>query len=80
VVIKTDDAPDALPETNGKVPEDDVDMIGEISPFSPGSKASTVLELEPGNYVLICNVVNKAEGGEIKSHYLEGMHTAFTAE
>jgi len=80
VVIKTNLAPGALPETNGKVPEDKIDMIGEISPFSPGSSASTVLELEQGNYVLICNVVNKAEDGETKSHYLEGMYTALTAE
>jgi uncharacterized cupredoxin-like copper-binding protein len=80
VVIKTDLAPDALPETDGKVPEDEIDLIGEISPFSPGSSASTVLELEPGNYVLICNVVKQAGDGEIKSHYLEGMYTALTVE
>ena len=80
VVIKTDLAPDALPETNGKVPEDEVDLIGEIEPFSPGSSASTVLELEPGSYVLLCNVVKVAEDGEIVSHYLEGMRTALTVQ
>jgi uncharacterized cupredoxin-like copper-binding protein len=81
VVIKTDLASGALPETDGMVPEGEVDLIGEIEPFSPGSKASTVLELEPGNYVLICNIVNE-EGHEHEqpSHYLQGMHTAFTVE
>ena len=82
VVIKSDLAPDALPETDGKVPEEDVDLIGEIEPFSPGSKASTVLELEPGNYVLICNIVNEEGHGEHDepSHYLQGMYTTFTVE
>jgi len=80
VVIKTELAPDALPETDGKVPEEDVDLIGEIEPFSPGSKASAVFELEPGNYVLICNVVSEAAGGESESHYLKGMRTTLTVE
>ena len=79
VVIKTDLAPDALPENDGRVPEDDIDMIGEISPFSPGSKASTVLELEPGDYALICNVVETVNGERV-SHYLNGMYTAFTVQ
>jgi uncharacterized cupredoxin-like copper-binding protein len=82
VVIKSELASDALPETDGKVPEGEVDLIGEIEPFSPGSEASTVLELEPGNYVLICNIVNEEGHGEHDepSHYLQGMHTTFTVE
>lgn len=80
VVIRTDLAPGALPQKNGKVPEDDVDMLGEIEPFSPGSKASIALELEPGNYVLICNRTEVEKDGEVESHYLKGMHTAFTVQ
>jgi uncharacterized cupredoxin-like copper-binding protein len=80
VVIRTDDAPDALPNNNGKVPEEAVDMLGEIEPFSPGSKASTVLELTPGHYVMICNIVEVEENGDIESHYLEGMRTEFTVQ
>ena len=80
VVIKTDLAPDALPETDGKVPEDEVDLIGEIEPFSPGSTASAVFELEPGDYVLLCNVVKEAEDGQLVSHYLMGMYTPLTVE
>lgn len=79
VVIKTDEAPEALPEKDGKVPENDVDLIGEIEPFSPGSSASTVLELESGSYVLICNVVETVNGEKL-SHYLNGMRTAFTVQ
>ena len=80
VVIKTDLAPDQLPNDDGRVPEDDVDMIGEIEPFAPGSEASIVFDLEPGQYALICNIVEEEAGGKSESHYLEGMYAAFTVE
>jgi uncharacterized cupredoxin-like copper-binding protein len=71
VVIRTDLAEDELPVVDDRVPEDDVDIIGEIEPFAANSQASTVLDLEPGAYVLICNIAQ---------HYGEGMHSAFTVE
>ena len=37
VVIKSDLAADALPIEDGKVPEDDVDVLDEIEPFAVGS-------------------------------------------
>ena len=79
VVIRTDLAPDDLPVEDGLVPEDEVDIVGEIEPFSPDSQASMVLDLEPGNYVLICNIA-EVEDGELESHYEEGMFTAFSVE
>lgn len=78
-VIRTDLAPDELPVEDGLVPEDEVDIVGEIEPFSPDSQASMVLDLEPGNYVLICNIA-EVEDGELESHYEEGMFTAFSVE
>jgi len=80
VVIKSDLAPDALPNGEGRVPEDEVDFIGEIEPFAAGSDASIVFELEQGAYVLICNIVEEEASGNTESHYLEGMHAAFTVE
>jgi uncharacterized cupredoxin-like copper-binding protein len=79
MVIKTDLAPGALPFEDDKVPEDKVDMVDEIEPFSPKSKASIVMTLAKGKYVLICNITEE-EDGEIESHYREGMRTAFTVE
>lgn len=85
VVIRTDLAPDELPVEDGLVPEDGLEredefaIIAWIEPFSPGSQASMVLHLEPGNYILICNIA-EVEGGQLESHYQEGMFAAFTVE
>lgn len=81
VVIRSDLAPERLPTgDDGGVPEDEVDMIGEIEPFAAGSQASVAFNLEPGSYLLICNVVEEEESGELESHYQEGMRTAFTVD
>ena len=76
VVIKTDEPFDALPVVEGQVPEDEVDLLDEIEPFAVDSQASLVLDLEPGKYVLICNIA-EIEDGELESHYEEGMRVAF---
>lgn len=80
VVIRTDLAPDALPTTpEGAVDEQGqgIEVLGEIEEFDPGQTRSLTLDLEPGNYVLICNVV-ETTGGETEAHYALGMRTAFT--
>jgi uncharacterized cupredoxin-like copper-binding protein len=79
VVIRTDLAPGALPVEEGKVPEDDIDLVDEIEPFAPGSSASVTLDLEAGSYVFICNIA-EIEEGELESHYGLGMRVAFTVE
>lgn len=79
VVIRTDEAADALPTVDGKVPKDEIDLVDEIEPFTPGSSASVTLDLEPGNYVFICNIA-EVEEGELESHYELGMRTSFTVE
>jgi hypothetical protein len=79
VIIRTDLAPVSLPFVNNAVPEDGVNMIGEIEPFTPNSKASAVFTLQAGKYVLICNI-SEIEAGEIESHYALGMYAAFTVQ
>ena len=56
---------------NGAVPEDSEGITnkGEAEDIGSGSTAKLALTLEPGNYVLVCN---------IKGHYQSGMQTAFT--
>ena len=80
VVIRSDLAATDLPtDDNGRVPEDEIDMLGEIEPFASGSDASAVFNLTPGSYLLICNIVGE-EDGEPESHYLQGMAAALTVE
>jgi hypothetical protein len=83
VVIKTDlDAANLPTHDDGGVDEDadGVEAIGEIEQFAASSQGSMTFTLEPGSYVLICNVVEEEESGELEAHYQEGMYTAFTVE
>lgn len=80
VIIRSDLPIDELPtDERGFVPEDEVDFIGEIEAFSPGTQASGTFDLEPGRYILICNIV-ELEDGEWESHYRQGMRVEFTVE
>ena len=80
VVVRSDAPIDELPtDERGFVPEDAIDVIAEIEPYLPGTSASIVLDLPPGRYILICNIV-ELEEGEWESHYLEGMRVEFIVE
>jgi uncharacterized cupredoxin-like copper-binding protein len=70
VVLKTDTPADQL-EVNAedKVSEDD--SVGEVSETPEGESGSVTLDLEAGNYVLVCNIAK---------HYSQGMYTAFTVD
>ena len=80
VVIKTDLAPDALPaDSTGRVDEESgagMTFIGEVEELEISASGNVSLPLTPGNYVLICNIVEAAGGHE--SHYNQGMRAAFT--
>ncbi|HEB93803.1 MAG TPA: hypothetical protein ENI94_10145 [Gammaproteobacteria bacterium] len=78
VVIKTGLAPDVLPSDSQKVDENGagIEIIGEIEGIKVGTDVHvTSMDLEPGNYVLICNIWDEDEQ---ESHYGEGMRVAFT--
>jgi uncharacterized cupredoxin-like copper-binding protein len=80
VVFKTDLAPDALPTgADGSVDEEGegLELIDEIEDIPVGETMSLTVDLEAGNYALICNIYDEAEQ---ESHYQEGMRTAFTVE
>jgi uncharacterized cupredoxin-like copper-binding protein len=78
VVLKTDLAPDQLPTTqeDGVTIADEeapgIEPIDEVEDIAPGASSDLKVNLQPGNYVLICNI--SSDGG----HYVQGMHTAFT--
>ena len=69
VVFKTDAAPGALPVDDNKVDEEapEVTHIDEIEDIGAGESKDLSVSLDPGNYVLICN---------LPAHYGLGMHAA----
>ena len=74
VVFKTDLAADQLPTNDdGDVDEkgEGVEHIDEIEDIAGGSNESLTVNLDAGNYVLICN---------LPGHYRQGMHASFTVE
>jgi uncharacterized cupredoxin-like copper-binding protein len=78
VVIRTDLAPDALPtDENGVVSEtgEGMEVIDEIEDIPVGDSPSLTVDLDAGNYALICNIFEEEEQ---ESHYRNGMRTAFT--
>jgi uncharacterized cupredoxin-like copper-binding protein len=79
VIIRTHLAPDQLPVVDGRVPEDQVELIGEIEEFAPGTQAANTFDLAPGNYALICNIA-EMENGELESHYQLGMRAQLVVE
>jgi hypothetical protein len=50
-------------------------LVGEIEPFPAGETCDGTFELSPGEYTLVCNVVEEEEG---HVHLEEGMVTSFT--
>lgn len=72
VVFKTDLAEDQLPTNeDGDVDEEGegVELVDEIEDIEGGSSESLTVNLDAGNYVLICN---------LPGHYRQGMHASFT--
>ena len=80
VVLQTDLGPTELPtDENGAVEEtgEEIELIGEIEDIPVGETQSVTLDLEAGNFVLICNIWDEEEQ---EAHYVEGMRTSFTVE
>jgi uncharacterized cupredoxin-like copper-binding protein len=67
---------------NGAVRENGkgFEMAGRVSPkdLQSGESAELTVDLEPGDYVLFCNVVvGTGVAGPIESHYRAGMWSSF---
>lgn len=74
VVLSTDLAADQLPtDENGDVDEEgdpSISVVDEIEDVEGGSEQSLTVNLDAGDYVLLCN---------LPGHYRQGMYTSFTA-
>jgi uncharacterized cupredoxin-like copper-binding protein len=55
-------------------------VLDEVEDIESGDTAELTLDLEAGTYLLLCNVVEEEETGEVESHFAEGMHTTFTVD
>jgi uncharacterized cupredoxin-like copper-binding protein len=80
VVIKSDLPPNGLPVKDGKVVEDEVNLVDEIEAFAAKSTESITLDLSPGKYLLICNITEQVPGQPVTSHYQNGMAALFLVE
>lgn len=70
-VIKTDLDPDKLPIDGAVAKAKEDGKAGELLNISAGASRKLVLELTPGNYVLICNIAG---------HYQLGMRVALAVK
>ena len=68
VVLKTDTPADQL-EVDADHRVSEADSAGEVGETDGGETGSVTLDLEPGNYVLVCNIAN---------HYEKHMYSPFT--
>lgn len=73
VVFHTDLAADGLGTEDGLVDEDldGLDLVDEAEDIEPDATTSLTVDLDPGAYVVLCN---------IQGHYEAGMYSAFTIE
>jgi len=77
IIVKSDLPPGQLPTLDVVVDEAKVNISGEIERLAPGENGSLEVELFPGKYVLICNLVDRPASGPADPHYLNGMAASF---
>lgn len=73
LVVKTDIPDGEIPLVDNRFEEDaeGLEVIDEIPEFPKGETNTLTVNLESGNYQLLCNIAG---------HYEAGMHTAFVVQ
>ncbi len=82
VIVKADDTASLPVDANGAVDEDQIDeanLPGEIPEFDKGKTKKKSFNLEPGTYILFCNITDEEQSGPL-SHFAEGMYTTFVVK
>lgn len=81
-VIRTDFDPADLPTNDDGRADLGAAGVNEVRGFAPvdeGRRGAGVVSLDPGSYVLICNLKDTIDGEEV-AHYSAGMYLGFTVE
>ena len=77
VIFKTDLPIDQLPLNDEGVVDEEgagITFIDEASDVEPGASTNLTVNLEAGNYVLVCNI------DSTELHYQHGMYAGFTVK
>jgi hypothetical protein len=77
VIFKTDLDPGALPtDEHGAVDEegDGLELVDEVEDVAVGASEQLTVDMQPGTYVLVCNVYSEDED---EAHYQMGMRSPF---
>ena len=69
VAVDNPNAPLPFDYNTGRVPEDQIKSLGEVSDLRPNATGTLDVDLSPGSYLLICNV---------PGHYAAGMVAELT--
>ena len=80
VVVRTDLPASDLPTAEDGAFDEEaegVQVLGELEDIEVGATDSLTLDLEPGHYVLLCNLVQEEDDGTVESHYRMGMWIDF---
>ncbi len=83
VVVRAENAAALPTDDDGAVDETQFEegvLIGEIEDIEASSSKTVKLDLQPGSYVLFCNITEEESDGTIESHFQKGMHTDFEVE
>ena len=89
LVVVEADSVDELPlADDGSFDEDafgEENVLGEVEDVGSGDTEALTLDLEPGSYVVMCNIVEEPgememEPGTSLSHFDNGMHATLTVE
>jgi uncharacterized cupredoxin-like copper-binding protein len=68
-VFRGDVDPATLPVEDNVASTEGLELVDEIEDITPGSTANLTIELEPGTYVVMCN---------LPEHFGKGMHAVMT--
>ena len=81
VLLKTDVPYNAFPlHPKGGIDEDKAGVvISELEDLRSKTRKDMMVNLKPGNYVLLCNMV-EIEDGEQEQHYAMGMRAPLTVK
>jgi iron uptake system component EfeO len=84
VILRTDlDVLDLPTAEDGSVDEEGagIEVVDEVEDLAAGASETLTVDLESGNYALICNIVEEEMDMEMEhdpSHFQSGMRTSFT--